>query len=43
MFGTFLVIQGLIICATGFPDGAPSDTCVKARAVILFIWIENIL
>lgn len=31
MFGILLVIQGIIF-VTGFPDGAPSDTCVKARA-----------
>lgn len=31
MFGILFVIQGLMFVA-GFPDGAPSDTCVKARA-----------
>lgn len=31
MFGILLVIQGLVF-VTAFPDGAPSDTCVKARA-----------
>lgn len=32
MFGIFLIIQGLMFVADCFPDGAPSDTCVKARA-----------
>lgn len=31
MLSILLVIQGLIL-VNGFPDGAPSDTCVKARA-----------
>lgn len=31
MFGILLVIQGIMF-VTAFPDGAPSDTCVKARA-----------
>lgn len=31
MFGILLVIQGIMFVA-GFPDGAPSDTCVKSRA-----------
>ncbi|KAG4067219.1 hypothetical protein HA402_000210 [Bradysia odoriphaga] len=31
MIGILLVVQGLMLVA-GFPDGAPSDTCVKGRA-----------
>ncbi|KAJ6637204.1 putative defense protein 3 [Pseudolycoriella hygida] len=31
MFCVLLILQGIVF-VTGFPDGAPSDTCVKARA-----------
>lgn len=31
MFGIFLLIEGVLLVA-GFPDGAPSDTCVHSRA-----------